>query len=99
MAGARRGNRFVARVIGPWLCLLLPALALVTATPLIPIPAQDQRGRTSVTLNNPRTFGTYTNANSYWRQQANPRNRILVRPGLWPMPPRTPLNAKISGRI
>ncbi len=62
-------------------------------------PEQDRRGRTPVTLNTPRTFGTYTNSNQWWRQQADARNQILVSAGLWPLPTRTPLNAQISGRI
>lgn len=100
VAGAQGGNRYFAGVIRLWLSLfLLPVAMRLVAAPQIPIPEQDQRGRTPVTLNTPRTFGTYTNANSWWRQQADARNQILVSAGLWPMPARTPLNPQVSGRI
>lgn len=81
------------------MCMVLPAVTLFAAAPLIALPEQDQRGRQPVTLNTPRTFGTYTNANQWWRQQADARNQILVSAGLWPLPTRTPLNAQISGRL
>jgi dienelactone hydrolase len=100
VAGVCLLNRYVAGVIRLWLCLVMPAVTSLAAAPLIPLPDQDQRGRQPVTLNTPRTFGTYTNANQWWREQADARNQILVSAGLWPLPPaRTPLNAQISGRI
>lgn len=78
---------------------MLPAVTLFAAPPVVSLPEQDQRGREPVTLNTPRTFGTYTNASQWSRQQADARNQILVSAGLWPLPTRTPLNAQISGRL
>ncbi len=63
------------------------------------IPTHDERGRVPVTLNTPRTFGTYTNAAQWGRNVNAARTQILVSAGLWPLPERTPLNAKITGRI
>jgi dienelactone hydrolase len=50
-------------------------------------------------LNSQRTFPS-VDSKEEWRSRAGRmRERILVSCGLWPMPEKTPLNAKISGRI
>jgi dienelactone hydrolase len=63
------------------------------------LPAQDERGQPIRTLHTPRTFGTYTNANQWWRQQSEIRPQILVSCGLWPLPTKTPLGARVTDRI
>ncbi len=63
------------------------------------LPAQDKRAVAVNDLNTPRTFPDIASKKE-WRAYAEEiREQILVSCGLWPMPQKTPLNAKIFGRI
>lgn len=74
-------------------------LSLLSFTVLAQLPAADERGQAVRTPNTPRTFGTYTNAIQWGRQKNDAWNQILVSCGLWPMPTKTPLEARVTGRI
>ncbi len=51
------------------------------------------------TLNTPRAFPQITSA-AQWRERSRAvREQVLVSAGLWPMPAKTPLKAKIFGKI
>jgi len=51
------------------------------------------------TTDTPWTFPTITTRAEWEQRAAAIRQTILFRAGLWPLPPRTPLNAQIFGRI
>ena len=51
------------------------------------------------TVNTPRAFPSIK-SRAQWQQRAKEiREQILVSCGLWPLPEKTPLNARISGKI
>src|SRR6266487_77803 len=63
------------------------------------LPATDQRAGKIKDLNTPREFPAI-HSRSEWESRAKEiREQILVSCGLWPLPEKTPLNAKIFGRI
>src|SRR5688500_16178502 len=63
------------------------------------LPEKDQRTGPVRTLNTPRTFPEIK-SKAEWEQRAQSiREQALVSFGLWPLPEKTPLNAKIFGRI
>ena len=65
----------------------------------IALPERDHRATAVKTLNTPRTFPEIK-SKSEWEQRAQAiHEQVLVSCGLWPMPEKTPLNAKIFGRI
>jgi dienelactone hydrolase len=50
-------------------------------------------------LNTPRTFPEIE-SKTEWRERAQEiREHVLMSCGLWPMPPKTPLNAKVFDRV
>jgi dienelactone hydrolase len=51
------------------------------------------------TLDTPWTFPSITTRAAWEARAVEMRRTILFRAGLWPMPPRTPLNAQVFGRI
>ena len=60
---------------------------------------KDERANVEVSLDTPRTFPRITSREE-WRERASEiREHILVSTGLWPMPEKTPLNAKVFGRL
>jgi hypothetical protein len=62
-------------------------------------PEKDLRAKPPQNVNTPRTFPEIS-SKLEWEQRAQQiREQILVSCGLWPMPEKTPLNAKIFGRI
>jgi len=62
-------------------------------------PDKDERAGSVKTLNTPRTFPEIK-SKSEWEQRAQSiREQILVSCGLWPLPEKTPLHAKVFGRI
>ena len=74
------------------LSTLVPFALAVSSFAALPAPE-------AATLNTPRTFPKITSA-SAWRMRAlEIRDQALVSCGLLPMPPKTPLNSKISGRV
>ena len=63
------------------------------------LPAKDLRAGPPKTLDTPRTFPDIA-SRSDWEQRAQDiREQVLVSTGLWPLPEKAPLNAKIFGRI
>jgi hypothetical protein len=50
-------------------------------------------------LDTPREFPPIASANQWQARAAEIRQQILVSAGLWPMPEKTPLKAKVFGRI
>jgi len=60
---------------------------------------QDTRASGEFGLRTPRTFSRFASRQEWMDKKAFVRDRILVSCGLWPMPEKTPLNAKIFGRI
>ena len=78
-------------------CSLAAELTARAAEPAL--PERDQRGAAIKTLNTLRTFPEIK-SKSEWQQRAQAiREQALVSCGLWPMPEKTPLNAKVFGRI
>ncbi len=63
------------------------------------LPAADQRAGKVKDLNTPREFPAI-HSRSEWESRAKEiREQILVSCGLWPMPEKAPLNARIFGKI
>ncbi len=83
--------RISGTVVVYWLSLLA-----VTAQS---IPTADQRYGELQTLNTPRTFPDYKSRNEWKARAQEIREQVLVSCGLWPMPEKTPLNAKIFDRV
>lgn len=77
-------------------------LALTTSISFaaqISLPERDQRATSVQTLNTPRTFPDIK-SKAEWEQRAQAiHEQVLVSCGLWPLPVKTPLDAKIFGRI
>src|SRR5437773_7484415 len=63
------------------------------------LPARDTRAAKVNDLNTPRTFPHMATKTEWQTRAREIREHILVSCGLWPMPERTPLNAKIFGRM
>jgi hypothetical protein len=55
--------------------------------------------RAPITLNTPRTFPEIGSKSEWQQRAARIREQILVSCGLWPMPEKTPLNARVFGKI
>jgi dienelactone hydrolase len=63
------------------------------------LPAKDMRATRVQTVDTPRSF-PQINSKTEWKARARDiREQVLVSCGLWPLPEKTPLNAKIFGRI
>lgn len=83
------------------LCLGTAGLALAGAlgAALPEPPLADQRSGAPRTLNTPRSFSAPENRQAWTNRARELRERVLVSCGLWPMPEKTPLNPRITGRI
>src|SRR5436190_21440619 len=65
----------------------------------VSFPEKDQRVALAKTLNTARTFPELS-SKTEWQQRAQAiREQALVSCGLWPLPEKTPLEAKVFGRI
>lgn len=51
------------------------------------------------TLNTLRTFPVYPDLAAWERRRAQIRQQILISCGLYPMPPKTPLKARVFGKV
>ena len=85
----------------PYLLFVVAALGLafprLFASPTL--PAADQRADGLKDLNTPRAFPRI-GSKSEWEARAKEiRENILVSCGLWPLPEKTPLNARVFGKI
>ncbi len=73
------------------------AVGLRAAQPVL--PEQDERSGPVRTLNTRRTFPEFA-SKLEWQQRAQAiREQALVSCGLWPLPEKTPLEAKVFGRV
>lgn len=63
------------------------------------LPAKDMRGRIVQTVDTPRAFPHITSKAEWEARAKDIREQILVSCGLWPLPEKTPIQAKIFGRI
>ena len=63
------------------------------------LPAKDTRAARINDLNTPRTFPQITSKTEWQTRAKEIREQILVSCGLWPMPKKTSLNAKIFGHV
>jgi dienelactone hydrolase len=64
-----------------------------------PLPSTDRRLHEPLTHESPRTFPVIASRAEWEARAGEIRTHILVSCGLWPLPERTPLEAKISGRL
>jgi dienelactone hydrolase len=79
--------------------VLACAVALTFNANSTSLPPKDERAGPPKTLNTPRSFPEIS-SRAAWEQRAREiREHILVSCGLWPMPEKTALNPRISGRI
>lgn len=77
----------------------LAALALGFGLHAAQLPATDQRAGPAKDLNTRRTFPTLTTADA-WRNRAEDiKHQTLISSGLWPMPEKTPLQARVFGKL
>jgi len=74
--------------------LLLSALA-----PAETLPPKDMRAGTPKTLNTLRSFPEIRSRAEWEKRAREIREHVLVSCGLWPMPERTPLGAKVFWKI
>ena len=63
------------------------------------IPQHDARLGPTRTTNTPVTMHHYATLAQWQARAAQLRTRILVSAGLWPLPPRTPLHPRVTGRV
>jgi dienelactone hydrolase len=85
----------------PFIPLVLVLLNVAT-TQLFPaptLPASDQRAGGFKDLNTPRTFPKIGSKSEWEARARDIRENILVSCGLWPLPDRAPLNARLFGKM
>src|SRR5262245_61708958 len=63
------------------------------------LPSKDMRATQVQKVETPRTFPKITSKKEWEERAKDIREQILVSCGLWPLPPKTPLNEKIFDRI
>lgn len=63
------------------------------------LPATDQRAGPTRTLDTPRTFVAPASREEWQKRAQDIREQVLVSCGLWPMPEKAPLNARVFGRL
>jgi len=79
-----------------------PALvlsAILGGSTTAELPSADARTGPLRNPNTPRVFGSYTNLNAWNQRAADIRSQILTSAGLVPLPARTPLEARVFGRV
>jgi hypothetical protein len=64
-----------------------------------PAPQEDARNTKIVTTDTHMPLPAFTSLQAWEARRAFLRNQILVSAGLSPMPPKTPLNAQVFGKI
>lgn len=76
------------------------ALLMCTAIPAAQTGSDPHESATEVrTTDSPWTFPTIATRGEWESRARQIRQMILFRAGLWPLPPATPLNAQIFGRL
>src|SRR5438477_12768423 len=63
------------------------------------LPASDQRADVLKDLNTPRTFPKIESKREWESRAKEIRENILVSCGLWPPPEKTPLEARVFGKV
>jgi len=63
------------------------------------LPERDTRADKIIDLNTPRVFPQIASKAEWQTRAQEIREQILISAGLWPMPEKTPLHAKIFGKI
>jgi dienelactone hydrolase len=63
------------------------------------VPRVDRRAVEVRTLDTPQTFTPYADKDAWLARARFLRQQVLVSAGLWPMPEKAPLNARVFGRI
>ena len=94
-------KRTLCQALGamPWVTAIFGLLALHGPAAEPAFPEKDQRAARVQTLNTPRTFPEIQ-SKAEWQQRAQAiREQVLVSCGLWPLPEKTPLHAKVFGRV
>ena len=88
---ARMKSLHLLLFVGP---ITVATFAASTATPALPYA--DQRAAVVHDYNTPRTFPQITDAARWKARLQDIRDSARVSCGLWPLPPRPPINARIS---
>ena len=86
--------RTVAPTVLSAACLVAP-IARAEET----IPPADRRAVEVRTLDSPCPFAPYADREAWLTRARFLREQVLVSAGLWPMPEKGPLNARVFGRI
>lgn len=81
-----------------WLAVVCALAALGASRAVAELPEKDQRYQAPKTLNTLRTFPELKSRADWQKQAEEIRTHILVSCGLWPLPPKTPLNAQVFDR-
>ena len=90
---------FKALGAATWVTAILGLTAIHGTAAERAFPEKDQRAARVQTLNTPRSFPEIQ-SKAEWQQRAQAiREQVLVSCGLWPLPEKVPLNAKVFGRI
>lgn len=77
----------------------LAAMALGFGLHAAQLPATDQRAGPAHDLNTRRTFPTLSTAQAWSSRAEDIRHQALISSGLWPLPEKTPLNARVFGKL
>ncbi|HZS05441.1 MAG TPA: acetylxylan esterase [Blastocatellia bacterium] len=84
----------------PWAALLpLGIFLFTTMTPAQEVPATDRRATEIRHVDFTYPAPVYKTKEEWVERAASLRKQILNSAGLWPMPPKTPLNARIFGKL
>jgi len=88
-----------AFLLVPIFLLALGGIAPAASVVANGLPASDQRASRFVDLNTPRSFAPPDSRRDWEAMARDIREATLVHNGLWPMPPKTPLNARVTDRV
>src|SRR5256885_13150568 len=82
---------------------LLALVAFISTSPRVfpaqTLPASDQRTSAVKDLNTPRTFPKIESRTEWEARAKEIRENTLVSCGLWPVPEKTPLDARVFGKV
>jgi len=84
--------------IKPFFCVLA-AIVFMSLSALGDIPPEDMRLSSFRSTNSPYPVPSYADRAAWQERAKELRQHILISCGLWPMPERTALNAKVFGKI
>jgi dienelactone hydrolase len=83
------------------LCVLILLQLPAFGRPLLAqsLPEKDLRAGPPRTRDTPRAFPAVSSREDWTRRARDIREQVLVSCGLWPMPEKTPLDARVFGRL